>query len=50
MQLLRQAVRELGETTTELARKLSITQPAVSLSVRRGERLVKEMGLELGER
>jgi predicted transcriptional regulator len=49
MQLLPQAVRELGETTAELARKLGITQPAVSLSVRRGERLVKEMGLELRE-
>ena len=48
MQLLPQAVRELGETTAELVRKLSITQPAVSLLVRRGERLVKEMGLELG--
>jgi hypothetical protein len=47
MQLLPQAVRELGETTAEFARKLGITQPAVSLSVRRGEKLVKEMGLEM---
>ena len=41
------AVRELGETASFLARKIGISQPAVSLSVQRGERIVKEMGLEL---
>lgn len=41
------AVRELGETASCLARKIGISQPAVSLSVQRGERIVKEMGLEL---
>jgi hypothetical protein len=43
------AVRELGETEIQLARKLAITQPAVSLAVKRGEKLAKEMGLELKE-
>ena len=41
------AVRELGETASYLAKKIGISQPAVSLSVQRGERIVKEMGLEL---
>ena len=41
------AVRELGMSTTELARKLGLTQPAVSISVRRGEKLAKEKGVEL---
>jgi putative transposase len=40
-------VRELGETVSCLARKIGISQPAVSLSVQRGERIVKEMKLEL---
>jgi hypothetical protein len=30
------AVRELGRTTTALARELALTQPAVSIAVRRG--------------
>jgi len=41
------AVRELGETASYLAKKIGISQPAVSLSVQRGERIVKEKGLEL---
>lgn len=41
------AVRELGETATAIAKKLGISQPAVSISVARGEKIVKEMGLEL---
>ncbi|MFC1495321.1 transposase [Thermodesulfobacteriota bacterium] len=41
------AVRELGETASNLAKKIGISQPAVSQAVERGERLVKEMGLEL---
>jgi putative transposase len=41
------AVRELGETTLNIAKKIGISQPAVSLSVERGERIVKEMGFDL---
>jgi len=41
------AVRELGETTTGLARRLALTQAAVSIAVRRGERIAKERGLQL---
>ena len=35
------AVRELGLTATELARRLGITQPAVSYAVGRGEKIAK---------
>jgi predicted transcriptional regulator len=38
-------VRELDISETELAKKLRLTQPAVSISVKRGEKLVKEKGL-----
>jgi len=41
------AVRELGVRETELARRLKLTQPAVSISVRRGEHIVQEKGLEI---
>jgi len=41
------AVRELGETASNIAKKIGISQPAVSLSVERGKRIVKEMGLDL---
>jgi len=41
------AVRELGETATSIAKKIGISQPAVSMSVERGEKIVKEMGFEL---
>jgi len=41
------AVRELGETASCLAMKIGISQPAVSLFVQRGEKIVEEMGLEL---
>ncbi len=41
------AVRELGETATSLAKKFGISQPAVSMSVKRGEKIVKDMGFEL---
>jgi REP element-mobilizing transposase RayT len=40
-------VRELGHTTAALARRLSLTQPAVSIAVRRGERIARERGLRL---
>jgi REP element-mobilizing transposase RayT len=36
------AVRELGTTMVELATLLNISQPAVSVCVQRGERIVKE--------
>lgn len=39
------ALRELGISATEIARRLNLTQPAVSISVRRGERIAKEKGL-----
>ncbi len=38
------AVRELGVTMADLAPKLNISQPAVSLSVRRGEQIAAENG------
>jgi hypothetical protein len=41
------AVRELGMRTVALARLLSISQPAVSLAVCRGERLALAEGFEL---
>ncbi len=41
------AVRELGITMTELAVRLGLTQPAVSISVKRGEKLVKENAYRL---
>ena len=36
------AVRKLGITATELARKTGLTQPAVTISVKRGEQIAKE--------
>lgn len=41
------AVRELGHTATALARELALTQAGVSISVRRGERIVRERGIRL---
>jgi len=41
------AVRELGITMAVLAAKLCISQPTVSLSVRRGEQIVSEEGYVL---
>ena len=43
------AVRELGISATALARRLKISQPAVSISVRRGEKLAIEKGVQLLE-
>ena len=42
------AVRKLGHTATGLAKRLGLTQPAVSISVRRGQRLARELKLEVG--
>ncbi|RZB31777.1 MAG: hypothetical protein SRB1_01396 [Desulfobacteraceae bacterium Eth-SRB1] len=36
------AVRELGMRMSELSRKLKLSEPAVSLSVKRGEKIAKE--------
>jgi hypothetical protein len=41
------AVRELWIIMTELAVRLGLTQPAVSISVKRGEKLVKENAYQL---
>jgi REP element-mobilizing transposase RayT len=41
------AVRELGISATELARRIGISQPAISQSVKRGEAIAKENGFEL---
>ena len=36
------AVRELGLTATALAKKLQLSQPAVSMAVKRGEKIARE--------
>jgi hypothetical protein len=41
------ASRDLGISTLELARRLVISQPTASQSVKRGEMIVKEKGLRL---
>ena len=41
------AVRELGFSATDLSRRIGITQPAISQSVKRGETIAKENGFEL---
>ena len=41
------AARELGVTTTAIARRLGLSQPAVSTAVRRGEDLARAQGLRL---
>ena len=41
------AVRKLGFSATELSKKLGVSQPAVSLSVKRGEQIAKGMQLKL---
>jgi hypothetical protein len=43
------AVRELGITATELARQMGLTQPAVSLSVKRGGGIAKEEKLSIDD-
>jgi hypothetical protein len=42
--------RELGMTTVELAKKLKLSQPTVSESVVRGQKIVAEEGLNLLEK
>ncbi len=41
------AVRELGHTATELAKRLGMTQPAVSYAISRGEQIAKERNYNL---
>jgi len=43
------AVRELGITATELARQMGLTQPAISMSVKRGAGIVKEHHISIDE-
>ena len=43
------AVRELGLTATKLAKRLGLTQPAVSYAVIRGELIAKESNYTLVE-
>ncbi len=41
------AVGELGISATELARRIGISQPAITQSVKRGEAIAKKNGFEL---
>jgi putative transposase len=43
------AVRQLGYNATELSKKLGVSQPAVSISVKRGENIAIAEQLELAE-
>ena len=43
------AVRKLGFSATELSKKFGISQPAVSISVKRGERIAETKRIELEE-
>ncbi len=41
------AVRKLGFSATELSVKLGLSQPSVSISVKRGEKIAKTEQLEV---
>jgi len=43
------AVRELGMSGREVARRLGVTQPPVSQAVKRGARIIEERHLKLRE-
>jgi hypothetical protein len=43
------AVRELGLTTLELSKRVGVSQPTISQSVKRGERIVKRKDLKISE-
>ncbi len=43
------AVRKLGFRATELSKKLGVSQPSVSISAKRGEKIAKAEQLELVE-
>jgi putative transposase len=36
------ASKELGMSMTDLAKRLNLTQPAISIAVRRGEKIARE--------
>ena len=40
-------VRKLGLNATELSKRLGVSQPSVSISVERGEKIAKDEQLEL---
>jgi hypothetical protein len=40
-------VRELGVSATALVERIGISQPAVNVSVKRGNKIVGKMGLQL---
>jgi hypothetical protein len=42
------AVRQLGVRATALAKRSGLTQPAVSILVKRGEQVSREKGVALG--
>ncbi len=44
------ATRDLGISTTEIANRLGLTQPAVSIAARRGEEIAKQKGYSLFEK
>lgn len=41
------AIRELGMTATAVAKEMGVTQPAVSICVRRGGEMIREKGLRI---
>jgi predicted transcriptional regulator len=43
-------VRKLGYTATDLAQRIGLSQPAVSISVQRGEALAREREIEILDR
>jgi hypothetical protein len=43
------AIRKLGISATELSKKLGLSQPSVSISVKRGEKIAQSEQLELVE-
>ncbi len=43
------AVRKLGFSATELSQKLGVSQPSISISVKRGEKIAKAEQIELVE-
>ncbi len=43
------AVRKLGFSATELSKKLGVSQPSVSISVKRGEKIAKAEQIKLEE-
>ncbi len=47
MEMLKEAVRELGYSMLEVPRRLGMSQPGVVYAVRRGERIAAERELTL---